>query len=335
MTRARPLSFTALVTTLAPALAAMLFSCGSAVDPPARSSTAPAATVTPWQPRGVSSPSFESHPAFDPRTADLYFVRSSPKFEGWRILVSACGADGARGQPVSPPFAGRGVEADPFFTADGRSLYYISTRARGTTASADLDIWRVDRDARGAWQTPVRLPEPINSAAAEWFPRPSPDGWLYFGSNRPGGQGKNDIWRARVGAGGQWRVENLGPSVNSAGDEYEPLPSPDGRRLLINADVGYFESRASGAGWSPRTRLPAEVNRNGGEVGAVFSPTGRSLLFSRDTRGPLSGELFLWRPDGDEPWPPACPVAAARDRDPAARPGQTPRLTGPPRARAR
>jgi len=34
----------------------------------------------PWKPAGISSPKFESHPAFDPRTGDLYFVRSSPGF---------------------------------------------------------------------------------------------------------------------------------------------------------------------------------------------------------------------------------------------------------------
>ena len=44
--------------------------------------------VQPWKPAGISSPQFESHAAFDPRTGDLYFVRSSPQFTGWRILVN-------------------------------------------------------------------------------------------------------------------------------------------------------------------------------------------------------------------------------------------------------
>ena len=79
----------------------------------------PAMSVTPWKPRGISSAQFESHAAFDPlRTGELYFVRSSPSFEGWRILTSRCGADGWSA-PRDAPFAGDGVEADPYFTADG------------------------------------------------------------------------------------------------------------------------------------------------------------------------------------------------------------------------
>ena len=53
----------------------------------------PGAAV-PWKPAGISSPQFESHAAFDPLNGDFYFVRSTPAFSGWRILVSRCGAKG-------------------------------------------------------------------------------------------------------------------------------------------------------------------------------------------------------------------------------------------------
>ena len=267
-----------------------------------------ASEAAPWKPAGISSPQFESHAAFDPRTGDLYFVRSSPAFEGWRILVSHCTAKGWS-EPRPPAFAGDGVEADPYFTADGGSLYFISTRSVSGPPKKDLDVWRVDRDANGIWGTPARLPEPVNSSGAEWFPRPSPDGWLYFGSNRPGGSGGNDIWRARADAQDRWRVENLGPAVNTAGNEYEPLPSSDGSRLIVMADGGLYETRKTPSGWSARVKLGADVNVNGTEIGALFSPSGRSLLFSRDTKGPDSGEFFVWREGGAEAWPPECPAA--------------------------
>jgi len=264
-------------------------------------------SVVPWKPAAISSPQFESHPAFDPQTGDFYFVRSSPRFEGWRILVSHCGAQGWT-KPEDPAFAGDGVEADPWFTPDGHSLYFISTRSLNGVKRKDLDIWRVDRDGKGRWGTPVRLPEPVNSSGAEWFPRLAADGWLYFGSNRPGGLGATDIWRARSDKAGHWTVENLGPAVNTAGDEYEPLPSPDGSRLIVMADGGLYETRRIEKGWSPRTRLGPEVNVNGTEIGAAFSPSGKSLLFARDTKGPDSGELFLLRENGPEAWPPDCPA---------------------------
>ena len=266
-----------------------------------------AATVEPWKPEGVSSPQFESHAAFDPATGDFWFVRSSPSFEGWRIFVSRCGSDGWS-KPEPWPLASDGLEADPWFTTDGRTLWFISSRSTDGVKRKDLDIWKVERGANGKWGTPVRLPEPINSNGPEWFPRLSRDGWLYFGSSRPGGLGKNDIWRAREGSPGKWTVENLGPAINTAADEYEPLPSADGQRLIVMAADGLYESRMEKGRWSPKKKLPPEVHAGGMVIGAVFSPSGKSLLFARDGGPPDSGEFFVLREAGPEDWPPACPA---------------------------
>jgi len=271
-----------------------------------RITSALGAGVVPWKPAGVSGPLFESHAAFDPKTGDLYFVRSSRAFQGWRILVSHCTTAGWS-EPAPPGFAGDGVEADPYFTPDGRSLYFISTRSLNGEKRKDLDIWRVDRGADGVWGNPVHLPEPVNSSGAEWFPKLAPDGWLYFGSSRDGGLGANDIWRARTDAAGRWTVENLGPAVNTEGDEYEPLLSPDGTRIIVMADGVFYETRKTRKGWSPRVKLGAEVNASGTEIGALFSPSGKSLLFSRDMKGAESGEFFVWHETGTEAWPPECP----------------------------
>lgn len=262
--------------------------------------------LEPWAPPGVSTDQFESHAAFDPRTGDLYFVRSRPDFTGWRILTSHCTAKGWS-TPADPPFAGDGQEADPWFTPDGRTLYFISSRSTDGVKRGDLDLWRLDRDSKGHWARPVRLPAEVNSTTNEWFPRLSADGWLYYGSGRPGGLGGTDIWRARQDAGGAWRVENLGANVNSAKGEFEALPSADGQSLIVQSDDGYFETQKTAAGWSPRRMLPREISANGSEIGLAASPSGRTLMFARDTKGPRSGEFFVWRREGHEAWPPACP----------------------------
>ena len=202
---------------------------------------------------------------------------------------------------MPPIFAGDGVEADPWFTSDGRHLYFISTRSTDGVRREDLDIWHVERTADGRWGTPTRLPEPVNSTGRKWFPRLAVDGWLYFGSDRPGGLGKTDIWRARTDSQDRWTVRNLGPSINSAGHEYEPLISPDGSSMIVMAEGGLYEARRNGAEWTARVKLPPEINVNGSEIGAVYSPSGASLLFSRDTGSPLSGGVF--------------PVAHPRRRD--------------------
>lgn len=267
---------------------------------------ATASTPIAWQPARISSDQFEAYAAFDPLRGDLWFVRAKPDFTGWRLKVSHCGKHGWE-EPVDAPIAGDGVEADPVFTDHGRTLWFISNRSTDGTKRPDMDIWRVSRGKDGNWGTPERLPAPINSTAQEWFPRFSPDGWLYFGSARPGGFGKTDIWRARRDRAGKWTVENAGANINTSADEYEPLISPDGRTMLLGTGDGYYVSRQTTTGWSPRVKLGAEINANGSETGATYSPSGKSWLFGRDAKDGKSGEFFL--AGMREPnWPPACPA---------------------------
>ena len=84
-------------------------------------------------------------------------------------------------------------------------------------------------------------------------------------------------------------------------------PSADGRMLVLAADSGMYVSERTGGAWGARRLLGSAINVNGSEVGAMFSPSGRPLLFARDTGEPRSGEFFIWRLQGHENWPPACP----------------------------
>jgi hypothetical protein len=137
------------------------------------------------------------------------------------------------------------------------------------------------------------LPAPVNSEGNEWFPRLAADGWLYFGSNRAGGRGKTDIWRARE-VGGTWTIENLGPSVNTTGDEYEAEIARNGNYMIIMTNEGLYESSRRGGAWIERRPPPAPVNDNGGAVGALLLSNG-NVLYSKESRSALSGEFYVWR----------------------------------------
>jgi hypothetical protein len=268
-----------------------------------QSATAP--DVTRLDLPGISSPLWESHPALDPRTGDIWFVRSAPDFSGWRLFVSRCDG-GHRTGAVPAPIAAPGLEADPWFSPDGRILYYISSRATGGMASDALDIWLARRDRHGAWRPPERLPAPVNSDRAEWFPRLARDGWLYFGSRREGGLGQDDIWRARL-ARGRWQVENAGPEVNTPGAEYELEPSSDGRWALLATDNGIYRlERGSHGGWTHKIRLGPEINATGTEIGPMIVPGDFSFLFSRSEGNGRSGELFEARLAPVSNWPFPC-----------------------------
>jgi hypothetical protein len=250
---------------------------------------------------GISSPEWESHPAIDPRTGDLWFVRSDANFAGWRLLTARCTKEGWQ-RATSAAIAAPGLEADPWFTADGSILYFISTRANAKNESRALDIWQARRDRHGNWAPPERLSEPVNSDAAEWFPRPAPDGWLYFGSRRAGGLGKDDIWRARKERA-HWRVENAGPAINGPGAEYEFQPSPDGRWALLATDEGLYRVEHGSRGWQRRVRYDADINATGAEIGPMIVPNETAFVFSRDAGAGRSGELFLAYQGRKPLWP--------------------------------
>jgi hypothetical protein len=145
----------------------------------------------------------------------------------------------------------------------------------------------------------------VNSDAAEWFPRPAVDGWLYFGSRRPAGHGKDDIWRARE-RDGHWVVENLGPGINTAANESEFQPAPDGRWGLISTDEGLVRAVATAHGWRRDRLYP---NQNGTEIGPLIAPDSSSFMFSRDAGDGASGELFIARVASGVGWIPKCPLA--------------------------
>ena len=263
-----------------------------------------------WTPPDIASDQYDSSPSFSPDGRELLFMRSDTNFRNYRILWSRC-EQGAWTPPQDAPFSAPppALEADPYFTADGKRVYYVSSRQDST--HEDLDIWVVDRNADGSWAQPLRLPEPVNSTSAELLPRLTTDGRLYFGSSRPGGFGQSDIYVATPGADGSWRVDNLGPPVSTAANEYEAEISADGNTLIVVADRGdrshLYRYVRQGEGWTERGRIPARPDVF--QVGPLLSPRADRLLFAQqDEDAGRSGEIFLidLSPAPDESWPPRC-----------------------------
>ena len=79
------------------------------------------------------------------------------------------------------------------------------------------------------WGKPELLAVTRDTLSSYAHPAVSPDGmWLYFTSDMPGGQGGLDIWRARITPAGLGGVENLGPTINTPGNEMFPTFRPNG-----------------------------------------------------------------------------------------------------------
>jgi len=130
------------------------------------------------------------------------------------------------------------------------------------------------------WSAPVNLGPVVNSAFTDQHPAISKDGLrLYISSDRPGGFGAQDIWVSRrASLEDPWETPvNLGPNINSGGDDYAPSPSTDGHVLFFHSNHPggcggfdlYFSRRQDkfdDFGWEPARNLD---------------------LFGRDLQGPL------------------------------------------------
>lgn len=238
----------------------------------------------------------------------MIFMSADANFANYRLLSTRC-QSGAWSKPAPLPFAAPlpALDADPFLTADGKRLYYISTRHN--PKQDDFDIYAVDRLPDGAWSRPARLPEPVNSSASELLPRQDAHGRLYFGSARAGGLGQGDIYVATQDASGAWQVSNVGAPVNTDAFEYEADISRDGKTMVVvahrtNRSHLYLYRSQSGR-WMAAGEIAASQDEF--QVGPLLSPTADRLLFAQRD-GARSGEIFLVDlvATPDPTWPPQC-----------------------------
>ena len=150
-----------------------------------------------------------------------------------------------------------------------------------------------------AWRDPVPLPAPVNSEASEWSPVVAADGALYFASDRPGGLGLGDLYRAEPD-GEIWRVTALPDTVNSPGGEWNLDLSPDGNTLIFEASHrptnrtvpgDLYVSARTESGWSPARPL-AGLNTDGSDLMPRFVGADRFVFTS------VEGGEARWRVGG-------------------------------------
>lgn len=119
-------------------------------------------------------------------------------------------------------------EGSVAISPDGTSMIFAKGNNGKAKGYSEVNLF-FTRFRNGRWSEPVPLS--INVADA-WDSAPafSPDGTsLYFSSTRPDGFGGADLYVAKVNRRGRWvDVRNLGPEINTAGDEVFPFVSEDG-----------------------------------------------------------------------------------------------------------
>mgnify|MGYP002623809009 CR=1 FL=1 len=114
------------------------------------------------------------------------------------------------------------------FSPDGKTMYLTQCKTDPNYPRYAMIVVSSRSDAE--WSKPTELVISKDTLSSFAHPAVSPDGeWLYFVSDMPGGMGGLDLWRCRLLSHGEvGAVENLGPTINTAGDEMFPTFRPNG-----------------------------------------------------------------------------------------------------------
>ena len=260
----------------------------------------------PFEPRvveGISSPANEYLPILSPDNQLALFTREklippekttilqAPRHQE-KFMFSNANPDGTfpEGEEMPDPFNVNDNEGGATLTIDNNTLYYTVCKYGKNNTYYNCDIF-FSENVNGEW-TPIRSISDKINLPNSWESQPSisADGkTLYFVSDRDGGLGGYDIYKSVKNEQGQWGVPtNLGPVINTKGNEKSPFIHPDGKTLYFSSDGlmgmgGYdiFISHLSDDGtWSKPMNLGYPINSAEDEVGFFVSTDGTHGYFA-------------------------------------------------------
>lgn len=170
------------------------------------------------------------------------------------------------------------------FSPDGTTMYLTMAR-RAPDANTSVEIYTSKRSDAN-WSQPVKFEITGDTISAVGHPAVSPDGkYLYFSSDMPGGFGGKDIWRIDLNekAGS---LENLGPQINTPGDEMFPYVrndstmyfASDGHPGFGGLDIFKASLNSTRERWSVNN-MGLPINSSGDDFGITFG-AGESGFFS-------------------------------------------------------
>jgi outer membrane protein OmpA-like peptidoglycan-associated protein/tetratricopeptide (TPR) repeat protein len=190
---------------------------------------------------------------------------------------------------------------------DGQWLLFTGCNFPEGHGSCDLYISYLTPDG---WSTPENLGDSINSEFWESSPSLSPDKKdLYFSSRQPDGYGGSDLYVSHRLINGHWSIpQNLGPTINTIGDEAAPFIHADNQTLYFtsNGHPGYggddlFVTRKQPDGtWGKPENLGYPINTIENEGSLIIAADGKTAYYASDrsdSRGGLDLYSFELRQD--------------------------------------
>ncbi|MEI6123171.1 MAG: OmpA family protein [Bacteroidota bacterium] len=252
--------------------------------------------------KGVSSAADEIIPSMSPDGSLMFYARViqlPPAKNGLTNTVvykekffysDKINGEYTNGQQMPYPFNVNDNEGGASVTINNNELYYSIYKMGNTYDNGDIYYSKKDDD--GFWSEVVPVENVNNPDSWESMPCISSDGnTLYFVSDRPGGYGGYDIYASSRDNNGLWGTpKNLGPNINTKGNEKTPFIHTDSQTLYFSSDspdlqgLGgydiYFSRKQANGSWSKAQNLGYPINSSADDAGFFVSIDGKTGYFS-------------------------------------------------------
>ncbi|MCX6333740.1 MAG: OmpA family protein [Bacteroidia bacterium] len=189
-------------------------------------------------------------------------------------------------------------DGTPVLIDDYKDLYF--TRCEAGKREKKGCVIMYSKKSGDSWSEPKNigiLPDSVVAA----HPALSADGLtLYFVSDITGGSGGKDIWMSnRPATGGAWsKPKNLGPDINTNGNELFPYLRSDGN-LYFSSDgligmggLDIFKAVPQPDGSWVVTNMKAPINSSADDFGITFENENEKGIFSSTRKGRGNDELY-------------------------------------------
>lgn len=183
-------------------------------------------------------------------------------------------------------------------SSDGKTMYFTRgnlVHGINTTAN-NLKLFK-SINIDGEWSAPEQV-----SFSSDYYsvghPALSPNGEkLYFASNMPGSLGASDIFVVNINDDGSYsKPKNLGPKINTTGDEQFPFVTETKLYFSSNGHVGLggidiFEIPLSDTfGFTELKNLGSPINSDEDDFSFIIDEDTQKGFFSSNRRGGKGGD---------------------------------------------
>ncbi|MGZ4159070.1 MAG: hypothetical protein ACXVED_18900, partial [Bacteroidia bacterium] len=173
---------------------------------------------------------------------------------------------------------------------DGQKLFIFKDDSYD---GGDIYISKLDSNN---WGAPQKLKGDVNTAAWEGSASLSADEkTLYFSSERPGGYGGRDLYKATLMLDSTWGdVKNLGPTINTALNDDAPFIHPDGKTLIYSSeglnsmgsyDIFQTTYNSADSSWSTPKNLGYPINTPDDDRYFILSTDGKRGYYASGKAG--------------------------------------------------